>query len=803
MKSLSHALLATALLLLACLLAAAAPAGAQSRIPFNNQQVFLDGSNIAWVNFAGDLGPNPLDTVAFRTVFDSIHAHGGNALRFWLHTTGANTPQFNAGGAVIGPGSHAIADLKLILDMAWQRKIGLLLSLWSFDMMNIANGSLVTNRSQLMLTDTTYTRYYINNALIPMVQGVSGHPAIIGWEIFNEAEGMSNEFGWSTTYHVPMADIQAFVNLCAGAIHRTDPSARVTTGAWALTALTDVNGLAKSTDVQSRLRTLSAAEKSRIEDEFFARYQFRMTAEDLITKFAAGPNYNYYRDDRLMQTGGDPQGALDFYTDHYYDWQSTPISPFVHPASTWALTKPLVIAEFFPEATLGLPYTSLYDTLYANGYAGALSWGWYSGSSGHPQATLQANTLVLTQELFSRYPDQIDPAPVSGTVYSFTATPALMDSGQVSVIDWKTALGTTATVNGAPVAIRGTMNVSPAATTPYTLIARGSIADTSRVSVAIYPSGKIISFRASPMSIGIGDPVRLHWSAAHSSVVTLNDSSVARNDSAVVHPLKTTTYRLISAGSLHDTSSIVITAVPQDQIDRARSRPIDVSSTSGTTGLTNPQSLVDGDTSTQWGTAPLDSQWLICDLGQNFLVKRVIIHWGSNYATAWRLALSPDNITSTQVRSTTSGPGGTTVIDSINTNGQFVSLSLDIRASSSSGFIIREFEVYGSPQPLSSAGPEPGVPDHFALYPNYPNPFNPSTTISFALPVESQVTISIYNLLGQRVAELLNDRRQRGYHTVQWNAGAASGAYFCRMEATGSGAAGGRFLQTMKLMVLR
>ena len=131
------------------------PLTAQSRIGFNNQQMFLNGSNIAWVNFAGDLGPNPIDTTSFRTVFDSIHAHGGNALRFWLHTTGASTPAFSAGGAVIGPGTNAIADLKRILDMAWQRRIGLLLTLWSFDMMNIANGSLVTNRSQLMLTDTT------------------------------------------------------------------------------------------------------------------------------------------------------------------------------------------------------------------------------------------------------------------------------------------------------------------------------------------------------------------------------------------------------------------------------------------------------------------------------------------------------------------------------------------------------------------------------------------------------------------------------------------------------------------------
>ena len=785
----------------AFILSATPPAGAQSRITFNHQQLFLNGTNIAWVNFSNDLGPGALDTVSFRTVFDSIHAHGGNALRFWLHTTGGSTPQFATDGRVVGPGVNAVADLKKILDMAWQRKIGLLLSLWSFDMMDTANGATVTNRSELMLTDTSYTRSYINNSLIPMVNAVRAHPAIIAWEVFNEPEGMSNEFGWSTTYHVPMASIQTFTNLVAGAIHRTDSTAKVTTGSWALTAGTDVNGLAK-TDIATQLRRMTTAEKAKIESDFAARYGFRQSAAEILTPLA-GPNMNYYRDDRLVAAGGDVQGTLDFYTDHYYSWQSTPISPFVHPCSVWQLTKPLVIAEFFPEQTLDLPFTSLYEALYAGGYAGALSWGWYSGASGHPQGVLQANTLALVQDLWSNFPQDIDPVPFTGKVYSFTAAPGVIDSGQTSVLSWKTATGTTVTLNGSGVAINGTLIVAPAITTAYRLIAAGTVTDTTVVSVTVYPSGRIIAFSASNTSVAIGDPVRLSWSAAHGSAVSLNDSVVKRTDSIVVHPSGTTKYTLRSVGSVHDSSSILVTAVPVDKLNRALLQPVSASSSSTNPAFADPRNMVDGDTTSTWVSGTRSTQYVTLDLGQNFLIRRVIVRWGSNYASAWRLAFSPDNSMLNYVFTTSTGTGGTTIVDSMSQSGRYVNLELDTQAPAATGFAIRELEVYGNLEITSASGPAPGVPDRYALLQNYPNPFNPSTTIAFALPVRSTVSIAVYNLLGQRVAELAGGEMATGYHSVVWNAGVASGVYFCRMEASASDASARHFAQTMKLMVLR
>lgn len=320
------------LLLAVLLLTSAAIARSPlNRIRFNKQHIFLNGSNSAWINFANDIGPDSeINIEGFRKSFAEIHASGGNAMRVWLHTTGQHSPLFNEAGEVTGPGESTIADVKALLDAAWENNIGLELCLWSFDMLRLKNGEKYTNRAKHILSDRDATMSYVNNSLIPMVKALKGHPAIIAWEIFNEPEGMSNEFGWAFNEHVPMSHIQRFINLCAGAIHRTDPSALVTNGSWSFLASTDVG------------------EK----------------------------NKNYYTDARLIEAGGDKDGVLDFYTVHYYDWAKEALSPFHHDASYWQLDKPLAITEFYAKTTFGVDELSLHEELYKRGYAGAQSWSW-------------------------------------------------------------------------------------------------------------------------------------------------------------------------------------------------------------------------------------------------------------------------------------------------------------------------------------------------------------------------------------------------------------------------------------------
>jgi len=95
------------------------------------------------------------------------------------------------------------------------------------------------------------------------------------------------------------------------------------------------------------------------------------------------------------------------------------------------------------------------------------------------------------------------------------------------------------------------------------------------------------------------------------------------------------------------------------------------------------------------------------------------------------------------------------------------------------------------------------TPTEFELSQNYPNPFNPSTTIRYALPFESKVAITVYNLLGQEVATLVNDVQSTGYHEVVFNAASlSSGVYLYRINAVSS-AGSKEFSSTKKLILLK
>ena len=409
----------------------------KDRIEVAGQRIFMSGGNVAWVNYARDIGPVPTNLAQFESIFQEVSLYGGNTMRLWLHTNGTSTPEWD-GAFVVGPGQNAINDLINILDLAQQYNINLNLCLWSFDMLQgVGSQTGLTqdqiNRNTALLTESDKLQAYINNALIPMVDAVKGHPALGAWEIFNEPEGMTS-YGW-TPNQVAMSDIQWFVNRTAAAIRRTDPGTPVTNGSWNIRVMTDI-----------------------------------------------GSFHNYYRDDRLISAGGDPDGILDFYSVHYYAQHfGEDQSPFHNDASHWELDKPIVVAEFWPTDQRGVAAEDLYTTLYDRGYAGALAWSWSDNSE--PWQPALDNMATLR----SHAPDAVYFSISDRVSAQLTAFPERIRLGETTELSWITSGAETVTLDGQTVGLIGAMQVSPSDTTMYTLIATGDEgrADTAKVTVFV------------------------------------------------------------------------------------------------------------------------------------------------------------------------------------------------------------------------------------------------------------------------------------------------------------------------------
>ena len=123
--------------------------------------------------------------------------------------------------------------------------------------------------------------------------------------------------------------------------------------------------------------------------------------------------------------------------------------------------------------------------------------------------------------------------------------------------------------------------------------------------------------------------------------------------------------------------------------------------------------------------------------------------------------------------------------------------TIDVRATDVNGdFLTTSFNV--EVDPTVALEDELGIPDEYQLAQNYPNPFNPTTNIRFGLPEAANVSLRIYNILGEEVATLVNSTElAAGFHTYNFDASRlSSGMYIYRIEA-------GNFVEVKKMLLLK
>jgi len=140
---------------------------------------------------------------------------------------------------------------------------------------------------------------------------------------------------------------------------------------------------------------------------------------------------------------------------------------------------------------------------------------------------------------------------------------------------------------------------------------------------------------------------------------------------------------------------------------------------------------------------------------------------------------------------------GTVLIDSVSVEGVSIGATVGETIIITSGVDSTKFTTVGVVEVRVKEGPNLRTPKTFSLSQNFPNPFNPTTEIRYALPRDARVRLEIYNLLGRKVATLVNEYQRAGYRSVRWNAkGLASGVYLYRLKA-------GNFRAVKKLVVIK
>jgi len=248
---------------------------------------------------------------------------------------------------------------------------------------------------------------------------------------------------------------------------------------------------------------------------------------------------------------------------------------------------------------------------------------------------------------------------------------------------------------------------------------------------------------------------------------------------------------------------VVVQSAPSNL---ALNKPAAASTTSGSN---TPGKAVDGSTSTYWRSGSVSSNttvWWRVNLTASYTINRVVIKWrGAYYAQSYQIQVSSDGEIFTAVYTDNAGNGGTDEVTFAATVARYVRIYMTKNNSSSER--INEVEVYASSSaalgdPSDSQANSAVIPNEISLAQNHPNPFNPTTRIRYQIPHDMNVSLKVYNMLGEEVRTLVEGYHVAGSFEVEWdgrqNSGtpAPSGVYIYRLQGEG-------FTEVRKMILLQ
>lgn len=246
------------------------------------------------------------------------------------------------------------------------------------------------------------------------------------------------------------------------------------------------------------------------------------------------------------------------------------------------------------------------------------------------------------------------------------------------------------------------------------------------------------------------------------------------------------------------TAQLVVYSAPQPNL--ALNKSVTVSSVEAT-GLEGKYA-VDGNMATRWSSAFSDPQTIMVDLGALYFVDDVVLYWESAYAREYYIRVSDLVNPWVDIKHETNGAGGMVRIP-VGMNARRVMMS-GIQRGTQWGYSLYEFQIHGSgPTDVEDGRRADLLPKDFWLGESFPNPFNPSTMIRYAVPLKSRVTLEVYTVLGQLVATLADAELDAGVYTAHWNPRLGSGLYFCRFNAVALDHPARHFTGVRKMILLQ